>query len=100
MALVENRPTPDEDRRKLAEAFAASQMRMEELWLAYFSLGGNAGRFEVEGYLTGLMPMSAHNHNILAQAVNERLAQHPPPPRAPYRLPDERAQEPRQTDGG
>ena len=63
-------------------------MRVEELWLAYFALGGSAGRYEVEAYLAGLMPMTAHEHNVLAQAVNERLAELSPPPRAPYRMPD------------
>ena len=31
------------------------------------------------------MPLSAHEHNVLAHAINERLAELPPPPRAPYR---------------
>ena len=77
--------SPDEDRARLAKAFENSQLRIEQLWLAYFALGGSAGRYEVEAYLAGLMPLSAHEHNVLAQAVNERLAELPPPPRAPYR---------------
>ena len=80
--------SPEEDRTRLVKAFLSSQMRIEQLWLAYFALGGSAGRYEVEAYLAGLMPMSAHEHNVLAQAVNERLAELPPPPRAPYRDPD------------
>jgi hypothetical protein len=43
--------------------------------LAYFALGGNASAYEVDAYLNGLMVMSAHEHNVLAQAVNERLAE-------------------------
>ena len=81
--------SPEEDRARLVKAFASSQLRIEQLWLAYFALGGSAGRYEVEAYLAGLMPMSAHEHNVLAQAVNERLAELPPPPRAPYRDPDD-----------
>ena len=80
--------SPEEDRVKLVQAYRSSQLRIEQLWLAYFALGGSAGRYEVEAYLAGLMPMSAHEHNVLAQAVNERLAELPPPPRAPYRDPD------------
>jgi hypothetical protein len=80
--------SPEEDRTRLVKAFVSSQLRIEQLWLAYFALGGSAGRYEVEAYLAGLMPMSAHEHNVLAQAVNERLAELPPPPRAPYRDPD------------
>ena len=78
-------PPEDDDRDALARAFAASGLRVEELWLAYFALGGSAGRYEVEAYLSGLMRMTAHEHNVLAQAVNERLAELSPPPRAPYR---------------
>jgi len=81
--------SPEEDRARLVKAFVSSQLRIEQLWLAYFALGGSAGRYEVEAYLAGLMPMSAHEHNVLAQAVNERLAELPPPPRAPYRDPDD-----------
>jgi hypothetical protein len=80
--------SPEEDRTRLVKAFRSSQMRIEQLWLAYFALGGSAGRYEIEAYLAGLMPMSAHEHNVLAQAVNERLAELPPPPRATYRDPD------------
>jgi hypothetical protein len=88
--------SPEEDRTRLVKAFLSSQMRIEQLWLAYFALGGSAGRYEVEAYLAGLMPMSAHEHNVLAQAVNERLAELPPPPRAPYRDPDAEPPQPEQ----
>jgi hypothetical protein len=80
--------SPEEDRKQLVKAFERSGLRIEKLWLAYFALGGSAGRYEVEAYLAGLMPLSAHEHNVLAQAVNERLADLPPPPRAPYRDPE------------
>jgi len=77
--------SPEDDRLELVQAYRSSQLRIEQLWLAYFALGGSAGRYEVEAYLAGLMPMTPHEHNVLAQAVNERLAELPPPPRAPYR---------------
>lgn len=75
----------DESRRELAEAFAGSKLTVEELWLRYFSLGGDVGRVEIEAYLAGLMPMSSLQHNILAHAINERLDELGPPRRAPYR---------------
>lgn len=56
---------------------------MQELWLRYFSLGGDAGPTEVDAYLNNLMPFTLLQHNILALAVNERLNELPPP-RAPY----------------
>jgi hypothetical protein len=75
----------DKTQHGLTEAFAGSKLTVEELWLRYFALGGNAGKFEVEAYLSGLVPLSTLQHNILAHAVNERLDELGPPQRAPYR---------------
>ena len=74
----------DEHQRKLSDAFAASQLTVEELWLRYFALGGDAGKVEIEAYLSGLMPLPSLQHNILAHAINERLDELGPR-RAPYR---------------
>jgi hypothetical protein len=86
--------SPDEDRTQLVKAFEGSGFSLAQLWLSYFALGGSAGQVEVEAYLAGLMPLSAHEHNVLAQAINERLAELPPPPRAPYREPGPDLDEP------
>ncbi|MFL6025540.1 MAG: hypothetical protein ACJ72G_11295 [Friedmanniella sp.] len=69
--------------RGLAKAFERAELTVEELWLRYFALGGVAGPTEVDAYLNGLLPLPPLEHNILALAVNERLRQLPPPPRAP-----------------
>jgi hypothetical protein len=69
----------------LAQLFTACKVPLDELWVAYFALGGNAGKYEIEAYLHSAGSMSAHEHNVLAQAVNERLAELPALPRAPYR---------------
>jgi hypothetical protein len=58
---------------------------VSELWLRYFALGGHAGLVEVDPYLHGLMPLPELQHNMLAVAVNERLAELPPPTRAAER---------------
>jgi hypothetical protein len=76
---------PVEQQRQLATAFAGTQLSVEELWLRYFALGGDAGKMEIEAYLEGLMPLASLQHNILAHAVNERLDELGPPMRAPYR---------------
>jgi hypothetical protein len=74
-----------EDRVALAAALASADLHLHDLWLAYFTLGGNAGPYEVEAYLAGQVPFTAHEHNVLAQAVNERLAELSTSTRAPYR---------------
>lgn len=69
--------------RELAQAFRHAELTVQELWLRYFALGGEVGPTEIDAYLNGLMPMPPAQHNLLALAVNERLAELPPP-RAPY----------------
>lgn len=81
----------DPHRRELADAFAASQLTIEELWLRYFAIGGDSGKVEVEAYLAGLTALTTLQHNVLAHAINERLDELGPSPRAPYR-PDNPAQ--------
>lgn len=75
----------NEDQHHLAEAFTGAKLTVEELWLRYFALGGDAGKVEIEAYLAGLMPLASLQHNILAHAINERLDEMGPPRRAPYR---------------
>ena len=69
--------------RELSRAFSHAELTVQELWLRYFALGGDAGPTEVDAYLNGLMPLAEFQHNILALAVNERLHELPPP-QAPF----------------
>ena len=60
---------------------AMAQMSLEDLWLAYFALGGAAPPDELERYLAGgAGPM---DYDVVAQAINERFieggANHPVP---------------------
>lgn len=77
--------SPEQDRAELAAAYAGSDLRLPELWLAYFALGGNAGQYEVEAYLTGLTHFDDYEHNVLAHALNEELTDRGSGARAPYR---------------
>lgn len=69
--------------RELDLAFRHAEWTVNELWLRYFALGGDAGPTEVDAYINGLMPLSSAEHNVLALAVNERLNELPSR-RAPY----------------
>lgn len=66
--------------RQFLDAVDATGLSVDELWLRYVALGGDAG--EVEAFLSGLMLMTPLQHDILAHAVNERLDEIAPP-RAP-----------------
>lgn len=69
--------------RRFLDAFDASGLSVDELWIRYFALGGDAGEVEIEAYLNGLTLMPPLQHDILAHAINERLDEIAPP-RAPY----------------
>ena len=45
-----------------------------ELWLRYFELGGMSTGFDVEAFLYGVLAPSSHDHDVIAQALNERFA--------------------------
>jgi hypothetical protein len=59
--------------RTLARAFQRAQLTVDELWMRYFALGGEAGLFEVDAYLNGLGDLPGGQRDVLAHAVNERL---------------------------
>jgi hypothetical protein len=54
-----------------------------ELWLRYFQLGGMSTGFDLEAFLYGIISPSTHDHDVIAQALNERFAElgrdHPVP---------------------
>lgn len=71
------------EHRRFLEALKASCLSVDDLWMRYFALGGDAGEMEIEAYLSGLMQLTPLQHDILAHAINERLEELAPP-RAPY----------------
>lgn len=81
MAGEEQSPSGKFD--SLREAFEHSGMSLSELWGGYVSLGGLASQLEMEGYVFGAVVPERHEHNILAQALNEKFMElgmnHPAP---------------------
>jgi hypothetical protein len=73
------------DRRALDAGRIEAGMSYEELWLAYFALGGIASARTIRSYLRhegpGQVPKS--EYDLLAQAINERFLErgqdHPVP---------------------
>jgi hypothetical protein len=55
------------------DAYDATRLTVAELWLRFFALGGEASELEVDAYLNGAMSLPALQHDMLAQAINERL---------------------------
>lgn len=56
----------DETRRDVA-------LSVEELWLRYVALGGTAEHNTLHGFLEGEVAVPIRDHDIIAQALNERL---------------------------
>lgn len=76
-------PNEPQQRRQLREAMKAADITVGELWLQYFSVSGDAGEYEVEAYLQGLLSLPPLQRDLLALAANE-LIDELPRPHAPY----------------
>jgi hypothetical protein len=57
----------------LFDGLMASGMTVNEMWLRQISVGGTAEEIEVEAYVLGLLQPSNHQHDVLAQAINEHF---------------------------
>ena len=61
----------------------AAGISISELWLKYIGMSGDAGEYEVEAYLQGLLSLPPVQRDLLALAANE-LIDDLPRPHAPY----------------
>jgi hypothetical protein len=57
----------------LQAAFALSGLTLSELWLGYFGLGGNSTELQLSRYVSGADRPGDHEHDLIAQALNERF---------------------------
>jgi hypothetical protein len=76
---------PSDLTQRFHNAYEAADLSVDDLWLRYFGLGGDAGRFEIDAYLNGAIALPPMQHDLLAHAINERLDEIAPP-RAPYSI--------------
>lgn len=65
----------DLDRGSLSlfDGVVASGMSVSEVWLRQIGVGGEAAQLEVEASVLGLLAPSPHQHDVLAQAINEHF---------------------------
>ncbi len=85
------RYSPEEQRQRTLHAIHAGGLHLENVWLRYFSLTGNADEFEIDAYLNGLTILTPQDRNLVSHAVNELISE-TPAPTAPYT--DEPSDEP------
>jgi predicted DNA-binding ribbon-helix-helix protein len=60
-----------------------AELTHPELWMRYFELGGMSTGIELEAFLYGALQPTAHDHDVIAHALNERFVElggnHPVP---------------------
>ncbi|MEC5193181.1 MULTISPECIES: hypothetical protein [unclassified Arthrobacter] len=57
-------------RSRARDLVATSEMSLDEIWLSYFSVGGNAGSFEIEAFIYGVDELGQNDLMLLEQALN------------------------------
>lgn len=66
-------PGGEKQRQGFCLAFQAAPLTLEQVWLKYFSIGGQAGLTEVQAYVYGALSFPALERDLLAHALNESL---------------------------
>jgi hypothetical protein len=74
----------DSQWRLTREAMDHAGLTSADVWLRYFGLSGEAGEYEVDAYLNGLLTLPPVQRDLLSHAVNELSDGTPGQPRAPY----------------
>lgn len=78
------REPPGDQQSPFGGAFDAADLTLEQLWMRYFALGGNADLLEIDAQLSALVQLDAGQRDILAHALNERIDELASLRRAPY----------------
>lgn len=58
-------------RERTAQAFRQADLEIDELWMHYFSIGGDAGALEIEAYLHGSYMLRPIQRDLLDHAIYE-----------------------------
>ena len=69
---------------RLFEAFVACRTTLDDLSSRAAALGEDLSGPVIAAHLTGKCCVSAHNHDVVAAAINARLGELSLPPAAPY----------------
>jgi hypothetical protein len=58
--------------RRADDARRRGELTLQDLWLRYWGLGGNADWLDLDGYLAGVMTLGHDQQVVLLQALRER----------------------------
>lgn len=59
----------------LADGCQRLHMSILAVWIGYFSVGGNGSLSDVDNWITGVNAPSLQDHDLLAQALNDRFTE-------------------------
>lgn len=59
----------------LRAGLALSRLSLEQLWIAQLSRGGDLAQRELTASIHGTRPLSDYQHDVIAHALNDHLAQ-------------------------
>lgn len=65
-------------------AARAARLTADDLWLHYYSVGGNLTAFEIDAYPRGAYPLPMGERNLIALALNELIDDLPKRPKAEF----------------
>ncbi|MEQ4565868.1 hypothetical protein [Paenarthrobacter sp. CAP02] len=60
-------------RQQFRLAFEDTDLTLEQVWMAYFSIGGASGLVEIQAYCYGALSLPGLERDLLAHALNETL---------------------------
>lgn len=66
-------PIPLNGGAALEQARLDAGLTRHDLWLRYFQLGGTSTPLQLEALLRGTLLPTAHDHDVVVQALNERF---------------------------
>ena len=59
----------------LADGRHRLRMSILAVWIGYFAVGGNGSLSDVDNWITGVNAPSLQDHDLLAQALNDRFTE-------------------------
>lgn len=62
----------------LRTGVALSTLSLDELWTSYRAAGGNLTQRELTAALVGALRLTPHEHDQVAQALNDHFVEHHP----------------------
>ena len=85
--MPDRRPPEDRQRPAWRASLDFAGLSLEQLWIRYFGIGGNADLVDLDAHLTGLVTLPPAEADLLAHTINERLDELVAERRIPYSRP-------------